>query len=299
MQGWRDVLADGSTAVTARPFYAGPLLDGHLHTAGAFGHAATLLAALDRGAHGLVVDRAVLVASPVAGAGARRVPWLFHRTVGTWGMGKRLSWHVVERYAARGATGSPDNEVVARLVAAAPERLAGFAFVDPRADAPERAARYWVAERGFRGLKLHGWVHRARLLSEGVQRVAAGAGRLGVPVLLHPGLEPGRAAALEALTGEHAATRFIIPHLDEDALELAARRENVFLDTSGLCMTPTRLAWALRRAGPEKLIFGSDGPGETGGDLGYSLRLLAGAGLGAADLERICWRNLAGLLGWD
>ena len=289
--------AAGSGA--GRPFYAGPLLDGHVHTAGAFGHAAGLLTALDRGAHGLAVDRAVLVASPVAGAGARRVPWLFHRTVGTWGVGKRLSWHVVGRYTGPAQTSGPDNEVVARLVAAAPERLAGFAFVDPRASDPERTARYWVAGRGFRGLKLHGWVHRAPLLSAGVRRVAAAAAGLGVPLLLHPGLEPGRAAALEALTAEHPTTRFIIPHLDEDAVELAARREHVYLDTSGLCMTPAHLAGALRRAGPEKLIFGSDGPGETGGDLGYSLRLLAGAGLGTADLERVCWRNLAGLLGWE
>ena len=150
--------------------YDGPLFDGHLHAAGPFSRADGLVAALDRGAWGRRVDRAVVLACPVPGPWARYIPAVWHRTVGTWALGKRLSWSLV----GLGRTGRipPDNELVARLVAAAPTRLVGYAFVDPRIDDPVRLARHWVEARGFAGLKLHLWIHRARLVSEGVQQLA-------------------------------------------------------------------------------------------------------------------------------
>jgi uncharacterized protein len=274
--------------------YDGPLFDGHVHAAGPFSRADRLVAALDRGAWGRPVDRAVLLACPVPGTWARYVPAVWHRTVGTWALGKRLNWSLIG--VGRAGRIPPDNELVARLVAAAPARLVGYAFVDPRVDDPLQLARYWVEARGFGGLKLHLWIHRARLLSDGVQQLAGYAARRRLPLLLHPGLEPDCAGALEALAALHPDAAFIVAHLNEEAVDVAARRDNVFLDTSGLCMAPRHLQQALGRAGAGKLIFGSDSPAETGGDLSYSLRLLAQANLPERDLDRICWGNLSALL---
>ena len=274
--------------------YDGPVFDGHVHAAGAFSRPEGLLAGLDLGAWGRPVARAVLLASPLPGPWARYVPAVWHRTVGTWGLGKHLSWSLIG--IGRLARLPPDNELVARLVAAAPTRLVGYAFIDARVDDPLPLAQHWVEARGFGGLKLHLWMHRARLLSGGVQQLAEYAARRRLPVLLHVGLEADCARALDTLAALHPDAAFIIAHLNEDAVDVAARRDNVFLDTSGLCMTPRHLQRALRRAGAGKLIFGSDSPAETGGDLRYSLRLLAQANLPERDLERICWGNLSALL---
>jgi hypothetical protein len=72
--------------------YGGPLFDSHVHAAGPFSRADGLVAALERGAWGHSVDRAVLLACPIPGSWARFVPAVWHRTVGTWALGKRLRW---------------------------------------------------------------------------------------------------------------------------------------------------------------------------------------------------------------
>lgn len=276
--------------------YDGPLFDAHVHTAGPFAQPETLLAALDRGAHGHRIERAVLLACPVRGAGARRLPWAYHRTVGNWRAGRRLSWFALGSRWLRPTLVAPDNDLVARLVATAPDRLVGFAWLDPGQADPVSEARLWTEQRGLSGIKLHGWFHRTHLLAEGVQQLAHYAGQRRLPILVHPGLASGGPPALDELARRYPDTPLIVAHLDETALDAAATRDNVFLDTSGLCLTPRHLERALRRAGPTKLIFGSDAPAETGGDLGYSLRLLANARLPEPDLARICWENLHQLL---
>ncbi len=276
--------------------YQGPLFDGHMHAVGALSDPHTLIDAFDRGAEGRPVTRAVLMAAPMPPFGGRvLLPAAYHRSVGTWAVGKRLSWWVLaclytdHRY-------FPDNSHVAQLVASAPHLLVGFAFIDPGSANPVDEARSWIEDAGMAGLKLHGWLHRIPLLSDPVQQLAEYAGQQQVPILLHPGLGPGRADDLDELIRAHPQTTFIVPHLDEDAIDVAARRANVFLDTSGLGMTSRHLKRALRRAGAGKLIFGSDAPRQAGGDLAYSLRLLEQARLPSNDMVRICWSTLTSLI---
>jgi predicted TIM-barrel fold metal-dependent hydrolase len=278
--------------------YDGPLFDGHLHAAGPLAHAPGLLKNLQAGALGRSITRAVLIAAPVSHRGARyarHIPGVYQRTFGTWRLGKQLSWRLIG-LVARNLSHQPDNALVARLVAAAPDRLVGFAFVNPAAPTALEDARHWIEHANFSGLKLHGWFHRVPLLSDQVLQLAAYAGQHRLPVLLHPGLGRRRREMLDELARQYPATPFIVAHLDEDALEVAAHRDNVFLDTAGLPMTPRHLSRALRLVGAGKLIFGSDSPRETGGDLAHSLRLLDHARLRRADLERICWGTLHSLL---
>ncbi len=286
-------------AAAARPGrYEGPLFDGHVHACGPLADAGRLLATLDGQAGERRIDRAVLLASPIRGAGARHVPWLYLRTVGTWQVGKLVSWRLLgSPWFRRSGRAEPDNALVARLLAVAPGRLVGFAFVDPCGPDPVAAARRWVEGADFRGLKLHGWFHRTSLQAPGVQQLAAYAARDRLPILLHPSLVPDLERSLDELARLHPDTAFIVAHLHEDGVEVAARRDNVFLDTAGLTMTPRRLRRVLQRAGAGKLIFGSDSPRETGGNLSYSLRLLESVRLPVRELESICWGRLNELLG--
>jgi predicted TIM-barrel fold metal-dependent hydrolase len=78
----------------------------------------------------------------------------------------------------------------------------------------------------------------------------------------------GEISTIELLAVEYPDVPFIIPHLGSFAddwkaqrafLDPLARHANIFTDTSGVRRFDL-LAEAARRAGPAKILFGSDGP---------------------------------------
>jgi predicted TIM-barrel fold metal-dependent hydrolase len=153
------------------------------------------------------------------------------------------------------------NREVARIVAAAPERFVGFAFVDPARDRGRVAGMVAeaVQRHGFRGIKVHR--HDSRITREVCE--AARAWRL--PVLYDV---MGDVAPVGLIAQEYPDVPFVIPHLGSFAddwraqtafLDHLARIPNVFTDTSGVRRFDV-LVEAVDRAGPRKVLFGSDGP---------------------------------------
>ncbi len=91
------------------------------------------------------------------------------------------------------------------------------------------------------------------------------ADRLRLPVLYDV---MGDVAPIELLATEYPRLAFVIPHLGSFAddwgaqrtfLDLLERHPNVHTDTSGVRRFDL-LVEAVRRAGPHKVLFGSDGP---------------------------------------
>ena len=153
------------------------------------------------------------------------------------------------------------NARLARIVRARPRELIGFAAVHPARDAGRAAAMIGRAVEvyGFRGLKVHG--HDSLPTRE----VCEAAQRYGIPLLVDV---VRKVAAVEMLAEQYPAVSFIIPHLggfaDDWMTHLAVidqlcRFPNVYADTSGVRYWEA-LVRAVRRAGPRKLLFGSDGP---------------------------------------
>jgi predicted TIM-barrel fold metal-dependent hydrolase len=185
------------------------------------------------------------------------------------------------------------NAEVASLVAGNP-RLTGFACVNARADAGRvaelvgRAVRDW----GFRGIKVHR--HQAPLTRE----VCDAARRWRVPVLYDVA---GHAHTLEMIAPQYPDVSFIVPHLGSFAddwrahgtvIDVLTRHPNVYADTSGVRRFGY-LVQAVRRAGPAKLIFGSDGPWLHPGLELHKIRLL---GLSPDDEAAVLGGNLLRLL---
>lgn len=173
------------------------------------------------------------------------------------------------------------NEAVGRIVADRPDRFFGFAFVHADRDRGRVLAmvRRAVVGLGFCGIKVHR--HDARISRE----VCDAARALGVPVLYDP---MGEVSTAELVAREYRDVDFIVPHLgsfaDDWAAQLAftailADRPNVHADTSGVRRFDL-LELAVRRAGPHKLLFGTDGPELHPGVELAKVRLL---GLPAAD----------------
>lgn len=188
---------------------------------------------------------------------------------------------------------SAANRAVARLVASSRGRLLGFACVHAARDRGRIGAMILEGRRlGLRGLKVHA---RDAAITDEVCVAARGA---GWPVLYDP---MGEVALVEHMAARHPAVRFVIPHLgsfqDDVRAQLAflpilARTPNLLADTSGVKIFDV-LVEAVGRAGPRKLIFGSDGPWL---HPGLELAKVRALGLAPADLALVLRGNIVTLL---
>jgi len=151
------------------------------------------------------------------------------------------------------------NAEIARIIATRPGFL-GYLFVNTRTESGRVAERVAAGVRqGFCGIKVH--AHDARVTRE----LAEAALRWRLPVLYDPA---GDTAAVEMIARAYPDVAWVIPHLSSFAddwkaqcafVDQLVRLPNVFTDTSGVRYYDL-LEDAVRRAGPRKVLFGSDGP---------------------------------------
>jgi hypothetical protein len=116
-----------------------------------------------------------------------------------------------------------------------------------------------VRRYGFRGIKVHGHQHLP------TRELCEVAREFGLPVLADV---VGKAHVIDMFAPEYPDVNFIIPHLGsfaddwrahERVVEQLVRYPNVYTDTSGVRRFDY-LVRAVKRAGPGKILFGSDGP---------------------------------------
>jgi uncharacterized protein len=167
------------------------------------------------------------------------------------------------------------NAALSRLVTRAHDRLIGFAFVHAVRDTGRifEMVECAVTKYGFRGIKVHG--HDALPTRE----VCEAAIAFGLPLLADV---VGRAHVVEMLASEFPHLNFIIPHLgsfsddwraQQQVVDQLVRHPNVYTDTSGVRRFDY-IVQAVRRAGPHKVLFGSDGPWLHPGVELYKIRML-------------------------
>ena len=186
------------------------------------------------------------------------------------------------------------NNEVSKIVDRDRQRFIGFCFVHPVRDRGrvEKLVRLFVERRGFRGIKVHR--HDARISRE----ICEVADAMRVPILYDP---MGEVSTIELIAIEYPRVQFIIPHLGSFAddwraqmacIDQLVKHPNVYTDTSGIRRFDL-LEEAVRRAGPQKVLFGSDGPWLHPGVELAKVRLL---GLATEDERWILGQNLLRLL---
>jgi predicted TIM-barrel fold metal-dependent hydrolase len=185
------------------------------------------------------------------------------------------------------------NRRTAEIVARHPDRLVGYAKVSQAEDAGriDEMLDEAFGPLGLVGLKLHGHPNR---------EVMDAAKRHGVPVLVDPKHEP---APLRYAAEEYPEVPIIIAHLGsflsqhhtahQQSVWLARTFQNVYLDTSSVNLFEW-LETALAELGPDRLIFGSDGPGL---HCGVELARIRFLDLDEDGREKVLWRNIARLVG--
>jgi predicted TIM-barrel fold metal-dependent hydrolase len=186
------------------------------------------------------------------------------------------------------------NREVSKIVARYPDRLTGFAFVHAARDCGRifKMVRQAVTEWHFKGIKVHG--HDAMPTRELCETAKA----LGVPILADV---VGQAAIVEMLASQYPTVDFIIPHLGsfaddwrahQQVIDQLVRYPNVFTDTSGVRRFDY-IVEAIKRAGAQKVLYGSDGPWLHPGVELAKIRLL---GLNAYDEALVLGGNIARML---
>lgn len=168
------------------------------------------------------------------------------------------------------------NTFVADYVARHPEKLIGFAGVDPTERRAADELRHAREKLGLRGLVLSPANQDFHPADTRAMAVYEAAESLGMPILVHPGgqftpesrLEFARPFLWDEVAREFPKLRIIIaqlghPFLDE-TLCLLAKHPQVYADVSGLLARPWQTYQALvacqQNSVIDKLLFGSDFP---------------------------------------
>lgn len=168
------------------------------------------------------------------------------------------------------------NEYVAAYVNQHPDRLVGFASVDPnRPDAIERLD-HAVDALGLRGLKLGPIYQHFDPTGDAGMAVFKHAAARGLPVLIHQGttfvrdgpLEFARPISLDEVARRCPDLVLIVAHLGhpwcEETMVVIRKHPNLYTDVSALHTRPFQLYEALVSAMEyrvlDKLVFGSDFP---------------------------------------
>ncbi len=223
-----------------------------------------------------------------------------------------IRWHVASILGSWGRTSptyfpSPadvtaGNDALRQLAAQHPDRIKGYVCVNPNFTAHAEAEIDRGLAAGMIGIKL---AASRRADDPLLDPIAELARRHGVPILHHiwqhrrrdwPGQEASDAVELGRLARRHREVPFLLAHLGGggDWLHtLPAIRDlpNVFVDLSGSGVDAGMLEAALAAVGVDRLLWGADLTLCTGwGKLRYLERIL-----GEPDLDRVRWRNAAGI----
>lgn len=184
------------------------------------------------------------------------------------------------------------------------DRLGAMLWINPH-DPDWRAD---VTRGGFYGIKLHPLLDHYAVELRALDEVFAVARAHRWPILTHADHDgtPMGAAAYEPLIEAYPDVVLILAHLRLEAIPLAKRYDNVFVDTT--YVDPVRVELGVDALGPEKILFGSDAC--EGFDVGHPVgrvrpprsyaALIAGLrarGISEVALEKILYRNASQLFG--
>lgn len=168
------------------------------------------------------------------------------------------------------------NDFVAEYVNQHPEKLLGFASIDPHWPDPVAELERAVQDLGMVGLKMSPIYQGFHPMDEKAIPIWAAAERLGLPILFHQGTTFPRRAPLkyahpeqlEDLALAFPKLKFWIAHFghpwEMETIVLIRKQPNVYTDLSGLFYRPWQYYNILRLAQEyqvlHKCFFGSDYP---------------------------------------
>jgi predicted TIM-barrel fold metal-dependent hydrolase len=166
------------------------------------------------------------------------------------------------------------NDEVAGFVAQAPSRLVGVGSVDiSRPMDAVREVRRCISELGFKAIRVLPWLWEAPPTDRRFYPVYTACADLGVPFCTQVGhtgplmpSEVGRPIYLDQVALDFPELRIVAGHIGypwtEEAIAVATKHENVFIDTSAYTVRryPASLVAFMQGRGRDKILFGTNYP---------------------------------------
>jgi predicted TIM-barrel fold metal-dependent hydrolase len=164
----------------------------------------------------------------------------------------------------------PENDAIAMAVQQAPQRLIGFARVDPRqGERAEMELERCVRHLGFKGLFLHPWEESCPVNSDVVKTLMQTVRRLRIPVMIAGGhVRVSMASQIADLAAAFPDIVFIATSGGQinisgvalaEATQLLREHSNVWLETSGIYREDF-IEDLVPLIGVERMLFGSNSP---------------------------------------
>jgi predicted TIM-barrel fold metal-dependent hydrolase len=192
-----------------------------------------------------------------------------------------------------------DNQYVASVAAAHPDRIIGFGQVNARSTEAVRVVDSIGSDLKLRGLKLHPTMHGYHFADHGlldpIFRACQGA---GLVVLVNALDDPFCAPfAIEEIARGFPGVPVILSHMGTvwnvmEALIVAERNQNIYLETSSTQLLEVKMAY--ERLGATKILMGTDWPGS---DFDLERQKIAKAVTSETDRALVEGGNLEALLG--
>jgi predicted TIM-barrel fold metal-dependent hydrolase len=193
-----------------------------------------------------------------------------------WASSGTVDKSIVLAFKSRYLRAEIPNRFVADYVARFPQKLIGFAGIDPTESSALDELHAARTDLQLRGVTLSPANQDFHPADSRAMRLYAEAERLGMPILVHPGgqftehskLEFARPYLLDEIARSFPKLRIVVaalgmPWVDE-TIVLLGKHQNVFADVSGLLARPWQTYNALVAAHEsqviDKLLFGSDFP---------------------------------------
>jgi len=168
------------------------------------------------------------------------------------------------------------NDLIADYQDAHPEKIIGFAAVDPNEPNAIEELEHVVLDRGLRGLKLTPIYSDFHPMDERVQPVYEFCAKRGLPIVFHQGTTFVQAAPLKyslPILLEDVALKYpdlvmVVAHLghpwEADTIVMIRKQPNMFADLSALYYRPWQfynsMVLAMEYGVLDKLLFGTDYP---------------------------------------
>ena len=196
------------------------------------------------------------------------------------------------------------NDYVLRMRDAEPEAILPFCYVTPAfPDEAVAEIERCVDGQAMAGVKL--WVAR-RATDPGLDPIIKAAIAKDVPVLQHAWLKttgnlPGESTPFDVadLARRHPRARIIMAHLNGvgyRGIEAIVDAPNVVVDTSGGDPESGMVEAAVRRLGPQRVVYGSDAPIR---HFSVTMNKVLGANIPDAAKRAILWENALRVLKLD